>query len=50
MNDLIFMFNTRAMLYTYKLSIIFKYCAMYPQHVNAIYGSADGDIRPITSY
>ena len=50
MNDLNFMFNTRAILYTYKLSIILKYCAIYPQHVNAIYGSADGDFRPITSW
>ena len=47
MNDLDFRFDTGAMLNAYKLSIILKYCTAYPQHVKAIYNSADGDFRPI---
>ena len=47
MDNLNCMFDTEAILNTYKLSIILKYYTAYPRHIKVIYDSADGSFFPI---
>ena len=46
-NTLDFMADTGAMTNTYKLSIMLDYCKRFPDHVQAMFDSRNGNYRPI---